>query len=280
MVVRAALRFGFGTASLLAGGWLLRALHGAPAALGATPAEIQKVAQRSQNYQDGVFVNIDPASTISLDHEQQWLLVRELVGSRDAARPGGPIPLAQAAPADAAAGAAVGVLVRPLERAHRDRRLPRPRRPGVESPVLAVAHGGPAADARGAGCAGGAARRRCGTDQPRPLRPPRHRHDHRAGPYPACAVRRPARRGRPPAQVGDTGEPHRRTRLAREPPDRRADAGLRPCATLLRPAVFPQHHFVGVVGDRRPASPRILRRRHRIHEELRRNRCRTMGLST
>ena len=104
MVVRAALRFGFGTASLLAGGWLLRALHGAPAALGATPAEIQKVAQRSQNYQDGVFVNIDPASTISLDHEQQWLLVRELFGSRDATRPGGPIPVAQAAPADAAAG--------------------------------------------------------------------------------------------------------------------------------------------------------------------------------
>ena len=38
MVVRAALRFGFGTASLLAGSWLLRALHGAPAALGASPA--------------------------------------------------------------------------------------------------------------------------------------------------------------------------------------------------------------------------------------------------
>ncbi len=34
MVVRAALRFGFGTASLLAGSWLLRALHGAPAAAG------------------------------------------------------------------------------------------------------------------------------------------------------------------------------------------------------------------------------------------------------
>jgi L-ascorbate metabolism protein UlaG (beta-lactamase superfamily) len=102
MVVRAALRFGFGTASLLAGGWLLRALHGAPAALGATPAEIQEAAQRSPNYQDGVFVNIDPASPISLDHEQQWLLVRELFGSRDAARPGGPIPLAEPGPADAA----------------------------------------------------------------------------------------------------------------------------------------------------------------------------------
>ena len=61
------------------------------------------MAQRSPNYQDGVFVNIDPASTISLDREQQCLLVRELFGSRDATRPGGPIPLAQAAPADAAA---------------------------------------------------------------------------------------------------------------------------------------------------------------------------------
>ena len=54
MVVRAALRFGFGTASLLAGGWVLRALHGAPAALGASPAEIEAVAQRSPNYRDGV----------------------------------------------------------------------------------------------------------------------------------------------------------------------------------------------------------------------------------
>jgi len=38
MVVRAALRFGFGTASLLAGRWPLRALPGAPAAPGASPA--------------------------------------------------------------------------------------------------------------------------------------------------------------------------------------------------------------------------------------------------
>ena len=102
MVVRAALRFGFGTASLLAGGWLLRALHGAPAALGATPAEIQTAAQRSPNYQDGVFVNVDPTATISLDREQQWQLIRELVGSRDATRPGGPIPLAAPAPTDVA----------------------------------------------------------------------------------------------------------------------------------------------------------------------------------
>jgi hypothetical protein len=103
MVVRAALRFGFGTASLLAGSWALRALHGAPAALGASPAEIQPVTQRSPNYRDGVFVNADPAATVSLDREQQWLLLRELVGSRDTGRPPGPIPLATPAPVDAAA---------------------------------------------------------------------------------------------------------------------------------------------------------------------------------
>ena len=102
-MVRAALRVGFGTASLLAGSWLLRALHGAPAALGATPAEIERVAHRSPNFQDGVFVNTDPASMISLDREQQFLLVRELVAGRDSGKPGGPIPLAPA-PAHAAAG--------------------------------------------------------------------------------------------------------------------------------------------------------------------------------
>ena len=103
MVVRAALRFGFGTASVLAGSWVLRALHAAPAALGATPAEIQAVAQRSPNYQDGVFVNIDPASGISLDREEQRQIIWDLIGSRDTARPPGPIPLATPAPAEAAA---------------------------------------------------------------------------------------------------------------------------------------------------------------------------------
>src|SRR5258705_1543700 len=103
MVVRAALRFGFGTASLLAGSWLLRALNGAPAALGASPAEIEAVAQRSPNYQDEVFVNVDPASGISLDSEEQRKIVWDLIGSRDASRPPGPIPLVTTAPTDAAA---------------------------------------------------------------------------------------------------------------------------------------------------------------------------------
>jgi L-ascorbate metabolism protein UlaG (beta-lactamase superfamily) len=103
MVVRAALRFGFGTASLLAGGWVLRALNGAPAALGATPAEIEAVARRSPNYQDGVFVNIDPASPISLESEEQRKIVWDLIGSRDAAKPPRAIPLVTAAPTAAAA---------------------------------------------------------------------------------------------------------------------------------------------------------------------------------
>ena len=74
MVVRAALRFGFGTASLLAGSWLLRALRGAPAALGASPAEIEAVARRSPHFSDGAFANIDPASGINLDGEEQRCL--------------------------------------------------------------------------------------------------------------------------------------------------------------------------------------------------------------
>jgi L-ascorbate metabolism protein UlaG (beta-lactamase superfamily) len=102
MVVRAALRFGFGTASLLAGGWALRALQGAPAALGASPAEIEAVARRSPNYQDGVFVNIDPASGISLDREEQREIIWDLIGSRAATKPRGPIPVTVPTPAEAA----------------------------------------------------------------------------------------------------------------------------------------------------------------------------------
>ena len=107
-MLRAALRFGFGTASLLAGSWVARALHGAPAALGAGPGEIHAVAQGSPNYRDGSFANIDPASTVSMDREQQRLLIGEFFGARTARRPPGPIPLAAPAQADAApAGLAV-----------------------------------------------------------------------------------------------------------------------------------------------------------------------------
>lgn len=103
MVVRAALRFGFGTASLLAGSWVLRALRGAPAALGATPAEIAAVAGRSPNFRDGAFVNIDPTSGISLDREEQRKIIWDLIGSRGASRPRGPIPVVEPAPPESGA---------------------------------------------------------------------------------------------------------------------------------------------------------------------------------
>jgi L-ascorbate metabolism protein UlaG (beta-lactamase superfamily) len=101
-VLRGALRVAAGSATVAASGWMLRALHGSPAAVGAGPAEIQAVAQRSPNYHDGVFNNIDPASNVSLDREQQWLLIRELASGRDTGRPGVAIPLEAPAPADAA----------------------------------------------------------------------------------------------------------------------------------------------------------------------------------
>jgi L-ascorbate metabolism protein UlaG (beta-lactamase superfamily) len=93
-MLRAALRLGFGTATLVSGSWLLRALRGAPAALGASPVAIRAVADRSPNYHDGVFVNIDPTSTLSLDREEQRMILREVLSSRSASRPPGPIPLA------------------------------------------------------------------------------------------------------------------------------------------------------------------------------------------
>lgn len=99
-MIRSALRLGFGTASLLAGGWLVRALQGAPAALGASPTEIERVARRSPNYRDGVFVNLEPASMMSIDAEQQRLLVRELIGSRGVAKPDGKIPVVTPSPTE------------------------------------------------------------------------------------------------------------------------------------------------------------------------------------
>ena len=90
----AALRFAVGTATVATSGWVLRALQGSPSAVGARPDEIHPVAKRSPNYRNGAFVNIDPASAVNLDREQRRLLMRELVGSRDASRPGSPIPLA------------------------------------------------------------------------------------------------------------------------------------------------------------------------------------------
>lgn len=93
-MVRGALRVAAGTASLAAGGWVVRALHGTPAALGAHPAAIRETAKRSPNFRDGVFVNLEPASGAALDREQLRLIAWEFVGNRGGSRPGARIPLA------------------------------------------------------------------------------------------------------------------------------------------------------------------------------------------
>ena len=215
MVVRAALRFGFGTASLLAGSWLLRALHGAPAALGASPAEIEAVARRSPNFSDGAFVNIDPASGISLDREEQREIIWDLIGSRHAARPRSPIPVAVPAPTDAASARVAvcwfghssalievdgyRVLADPVwsrrcspsqtvgpERMH-EIPVPLEALPAVDAVLISHDH----YDHLDVETILGLARSQ------------------------RCPVRRAARRRRTPAQVGDSREPHRRARLAR-----------------------------------------------------------------
>ena len=95
-MIRQAVRIAGGTASLATGGWLLRALHGAPSALGAGPVAIASDVSRaggSPNFRDGVFVNLEPASNISLTREQQFALARGIVAGGGEQRPAAPIPL-------------------------------------------------------------------------------------------------------------------------------------------------------------------------------------------
>jgi L-ascorbate metabolism protein UlaG (beta-lactamase superfamily) len=93
-MLREALRLAAGTVTLATGGWVLRALHGAPAALGAQPSDIRATAERSPNFRDGVFVNLEPASQFSIDREEQRQMLWEVVGNRGATRPRAAIPLA------------------------------------------------------------------------------------------------------------------------------------------------------------------------------------------
>lgn len=92
--MRATLRLVAGTASLAGGGWLVRALHGAPEALGADPASIAAVAAASPHYRDGAFANLEAASEAKVDREQLRLIAWELLGNRGGSRPTAPIPLA------------------------------------------------------------------------------------------------------------------------------------------------------------------------------------------
>ncbi len=81
-----------GTAAIVGGGLALRAVQGAPEALGASPMEIDTVARRSPHYHDGVFVNMEPASEVSLTREEQFILARDLIAG-SATHPKAPIPL-------------------------------------------------------------------------------------------------------------------------------------------------------------------------------------------
>ncbi len=102
--MRAALRMAAGTVTLAGGGWLLRALHGAPMALGADPASIRAVTERSPNYRDGVFANLDSVSGFTMDREQLRLIAWELVARRARSRPHATIPLSAPGIFDADSG--------------------------------------------------------------------------------------------------------------------------------------------------------------------------------
>jgi len=93
-MLRSALRLAAGTASVAAGGWLLRALHGSVTAIGGDPASIGAACEASPNYHDGVFENLDPASVQLMDLEQFRIIAWELLGPRSESRPKKPIPLA------------------------------------------------------------------------------------------------------------------------------------------------------------------------------------------
>ncbi len=90
MITEAARMVG-GTAALVAGGWVLRALRGAPESLGA--AAIGSAAKASPNYRGGTFVNREPASEVQLTRQEQWVLVRDLLSGGQRQRPAGEIPL-------------------------------------------------------------------------------------------------------------------------------------------------------------------------------------------
>jgi L-ascorbate metabolism protein UlaG (beta-lactamase superfamily) len=103
----AAVRLVGGTAAIVGGGWLLRALQGAPEALGASPVEIDAVAKGSPNYHDGVFANLEPASSVSLTRQEQFILAREVIGGSANQHPASPVPLVTPTPGLSASDLAV-----------------------------------------------------------------------------------------------------------------------------------------------------------------------------
>ena len=107
----------------------------------------------------------------------------------------------------------------------------------------------------------------------RPLRPPRPAD--RPGAAARPRRRRSSCRSASASTCASWGVPEERIVELdwNEPHDRRrADADLHRGAALLRSLLLPRHHALGVVGDRRPAAPGVLRRRHRLHPGVRRDR--------
>ena len=88
------MRLAAGTASLAAGGWVLSALRETPAALGAGPAAIRAVASGSPNYRGGIFCNLEPSSAVSLDAEENRLVIFDVITGSSESRPKAGIPLA------------------------------------------------------------------------------------------------------------------------------------------------------------------------------------------
>jgi L-ascorbate metabolism protein UlaG (beta-lactamase superfamily) len=104
---KAAVRLVAGTASLFAGGWVLRTVQDTPAALGASATAIRKAAVGSPNYRNGVFHNLEPSSAIRIDAEENRLVLFEMFSRKSESRPKHPIPLADVRPPSAAAALAV-----------------------------------------------------------------------------------------------------------------------------------------------------------------------------
>ena len=104
---KAAVRLAAGTASLAAGGWVLKSLRGTPAALGAGAAAIRASAAGSPNYRGGVFHNLEPSAAIRIDAEENRLVLFEMLSGNSPSKPKHPIPLADPQPRSAAAPLAV-----------------------------------------------------------------------------------------------------------------------------------------------------------------------------
>ena len=94
-------------ATMAAGGWMLKMLHGVPTALGADSNAIAAATGQSAHQRYGVFVNLESSSTTKLGREERRMLARDLVLGRTAGRPAGPIPVVRPVLADPADDAAV-----------------------------------------------------------------------------------------------------------------------------------------------------------------------------